>query len=237
MKRMFLWIEVSLDYLPKMLNNRIACSFLVVFNNFKMRGLQKMKMLKIFLLFSLLMALSPNYADAHPGRTDGNGGHTCRTNCTEWGLSYGEYHYHNGGKSSTSSSTTVKKSGPSAKEIEAQRAKKAAAKKAAEEKKNKEIAKAEQAGYDVGLKDGYNNTTTVASSKYLGAYNKGYKKGLEKGILKLSNEKNRAYRAGYGAAKLGSSKEVPSVYKTNSFVSASYLEGYERYFIDVKKQK
>lgn len=196
-----------------------------------------MKMLKIFLLFTLLMALSPSYADAHPGRTDGNGGHTCKTNCTEkWGLSYGEYHYH-GGKASTSSSTTVKQSGPSAKEIKAQRAKEAAAKKAAEEKKNKEIAKAEQDGYDVGLKDGYNSTSTIGLSKYQGAYNKGYKNGLEKGNLKLSNEKNRAYRAGYSTAEQGGSKEVPTVYKKNSSVLASYREGYERFFIDDKKQK
>lgn len=31
---------------------------------------------------------------AHPGRTDGSGCHICRTNCTSWGLSYGEYHCH-----------------------------------------------------------------------------------------------------------------------------------------------
>lgn len=32
---------------------------------------------------------------AHPGRTDFQGCHTCRTNCTEkWGLEYGEYHCH-----------------------------------------------------------------------------------------------------------------------------------------------
>ena len=37
---------------------------------------------------------------AHKGRTDGNGGHTCWTNCTYWGLEYGEYHYHNGTSSS-----------------------------------------------------------------------------------------------------------------------------------------
>lgn len=38
-------------------------------------------------------------ATAHPGNTDSSGGHTCRTNCTEkWGLSYGEYHFHNGGE-------------------------------------------------------------------------------------------------------------------------------------------
>jgi len=34
-------------------------------------------------------------AQAHPGRTDSKGCHTCRTNCTEkWGLEYGEYHCH-----------------------------------------------------------------------------------------------------------------------------------------------
>ncbi|MBW7651353.1 thermonuclease family protein [Anoxybacillus sp. ST4] len=32
---------------------------------------------------------------AHPGKTDANGGHTCRTNCEKWGLKTGEYHYHN----------------------------------------------------------------------------------------------------------------------------------------------
>lgn len=32
---------------------------------------------------------------AHPGNTDGNGCHTCRTNCTErWGIPYGFYHRH-----------------------------------------------------------------------------------------------------------------------------------------------
>lgn len=56
--------------------------------------------MKIFRKGALVIALaifavSVNYALAHPGRTDANGGHTCRTNCTEnWGLQYGEYHYH-----------------------------------------------------------------------------------------------------------------------------------------------
>lgn len=31
---------------------------------------------------------------AHPGRTDSVGCHRCRTNCSSWGLSYGEYHCH-----------------------------------------------------------------------------------------------------------------------------------------------
>jgi hypothetical protein len=34
---------------------------------------------------------------AHSGNTDASGGHTCMTNCESYGLSYGEYHYHNGG--------------------------------------------------------------------------------------------------------------------------------------------
>jgi len=33
-------------------------------------------------------------SQAHPGRTDSSGCHTCRTNCEDWGLEYGEYHCH-----------------------------------------------------------------------------------------------------------------------------------------------
>ena len=48
-------------------------------------------------LVVILLTLLPTSALAHPGRTDSSGGHTCRTNCEDWGLDYGEYHYHNGG--------------------------------------------------------------------------------------------------------------------------------------------
>ncbi|OGZ44429.1 MAG: hypothetical protein A2756_04220 [Candidatus Ryanbacteria bacterium RIFCSPHIGHO2_01_FULL_48_27] len=37
----------------------------------------------------------PLAANAHPGNTDAYGCHTCRTNCSKWGLSSGEYHCHN----------------------------------------------------------------------------------------------------------------------------------------------
>lgn len=47
------------------------------------------------LLFLLILVASP--VQAHPGRTDSSGCHTCRTNCPDWGLSYGEYHCHGGG--------------------------------------------------------------------------------------------------------------------------------------------
>ncbi|QZN77674.1 copper amine oxidase N-terminal domain-containing protein [Paenibacillus sp. DR312] len=54
-------------------------------------------------LVSVSLLLNASTVLAHPGRTDAYGGHTCWTNCTKWGLEYGEYHYHNGGSSSSSS--------------------------------------------------------------------------------------------------------------------------------------
>lgn len=48
--------------------------------------------LAIILFFSV--SFEPMVVFAHPGRTDSSGCHTCRTNCPNWGLSYGEYHCH-----------------------------------------------------------------------------------------------------------------------------------------------
>lgn len=48
----------------------------------------------VSLMASLLLVV-PFFTFAHPGRTDAYGCHTCRTNCPNWGLSYGEYHCHN----------------------------------------------------------------------------------------------------------------------------------------------
>lgn len=42
----------------------------------------------------LILAL-PLSAGAHPGGTNSSGCHYCRTNCSNWGLSTGEYHCHN----------------------------------------------------------------------------------------------------------------------------------------------
>ena len=60
------------------------------------------------LIMIMIVALSPLYVEAHPGRTDSNGCHTCRTNCAKWGLRYGQYHCHGKTNSSTSSSNTNK---------------------------------------------------------------------------------------------------------------------------------
>lgn len=52
----------------------------------------------IFLVSAVFLAVflfSIKTTHAHPGRTDSSGCHTCRTNCSSWGLSTGEYHCHN----------------------------------------------------------------------------------------------------------------------------------------------
>ena len=67
-----------------------------------------MKKIIIGLLFFALFTASTSVVDAHPGRTDKNGGHYCWTNCEKWGLKYGEYHYHNGASSSKQTKKTTK---------------------------------------------------------------------------------------------------------------------------------
>lgn len=49
----------------------------------------------LFISTLTIFLVAPIFAFAHPGRTDAYGCHTCRTNCPNWGLSYGEYHCHN----------------------------------------------------------------------------------------------------------------------------------------------
>ncbi len=52
------------------------------------------KFLAILLVALTAFSFSVTATFAHPGRTDSAGCHTCRTNCPNWGLSYGEYHCH-----------------------------------------------------------------------------------------------------------------------------------------------
>lgn len=56
---------------------------------------------RICLIFTLILFIFASPANAHPGDTDSNGGHTCRTNCEDYGLQYGEYHYHNSSPTTT----------------------------------------------------------------------------------------------------------------------------------------
>ncbi|KAA9023552.1 YHYH domain-containing protein [Niallia endozanthoxylica] len=49
---------------------------------------------KILIICGFIYFIFPSVIAAHPGNTDSSGGHTCRTNCDNWGLDYGEYHFH-----------------------------------------------------------------------------------------------------------------------------------------------
>jgi hypothetical protein len=51
-------------------------------------------LLLLIVITILSFSFGPTATFAHPGRTDSAGCHTCRTNCPNWGLSYGEYHCH-----------------------------------------------------------------------------------------------------------------------------------------------
>lgn len=51
-------------------------------------------MVAILLILNFLFLLPPSQVFAHPGGRDANGGHTCRTNCAQYGLQDGEYHCH-----------------------------------------------------------------------------------------------------------------------------------------------
>ncbi|MDD3434723.1 MAG: thermonuclease family protein [Candidatus Pacebacteria bacterium] len=53
------------------------------------------KNFKLTILGFALLLILPVGVFAHPGRTDAQGCHTCRKNCSSWGLSDGEYHCHN----------------------------------------------------------------------------------------------------------------------------------------------
>lgn len=68
--------------------------------------MNRARRLLIAAISAAVVAIVPSTAAAHPGATDASGGHTCRTNCEQYGLSYGEYHHgHGGGNGSTSGSS------------------------------------------------------------------------------------------------------------------------------------
>ena len=180
----------------------------------------------IFMLSFFLMA-SP--VSAHPGRTDKNGGHTCKTNCSKWGYEQGEYHYHNGGSNSSSKektpSTSVEPAGPTAAEI-------------AKVEKNK----GHDEGYEKGLSEGYKNLTNSSevdgTDAYIEGYKQGYTEGYQEGKNKLDREKDKGHEEGYkkglsdGYDGLTNSSEVDG---TDAYIEG-YKEGYNKGYEEGKEQ-
>ncbi|MFQ6179918.1 YHYH domain-containing protein [Bacillus paranthracis] len=107
----------------------------------------KQQVKKLLLTTSVALLVAPISAYAHPGRTDANGGHTCRTNCEKWGLQYGEYHYHNK-PASSSGATSPAPSQNNNGAVEAEKQRAAEAQRKAEEERQRvaeEQRKAEEA--------------------------------------------------------------------------------------------
>ncbi len=71
-----------------------------------------MKRLAIVMTLVLILALD---ITAHPGRTDANGCHYCRTNCEQYGLQQDEYHCHNKTSTSVTIESTIDSSSSSVK--------------------------------------------------------------------------------------------------------------------------
>ena len=162
---------------------------------------------------------------AHPGRTDGSGCHTCRTNCEKWGLSYGEYHCHNGGGSSSGSQATTPAydaQDEQARIAEQQRLAEEA--RIAEQKRQEEEAKhqeelrlaeekriQEQKEYDQGYQEGFDykwknihddlSIEQLKEDQKSAKYQEGYEKGFAEAQKQLNEEKEKAYQLGYDQKK------------------------------------
>ncbi|MCM3745102.1 YHYH domain-containing protein [Sporosarcina luteola] len=162
-------------------------------------------MKKLFVKLSIVLftlSLFENVALAHPGRTDGNGGHTCRTNCAKWGLKTGEYHYHNGGGSSSSSGTTYSKPKPKPQPTYSQA----------------DVDYGKNSGESQGYEDGYNRryknaSTDMGNEGYKKGYASGYAAGYQEGLEKIKEEDIQSgatlgEKDGKSALRKGENKEV-----------------------------
>ena len=52
---------------------------------------------KLFSCMAILLFIFPSLVTAHFGGKDKDGGHTCKSNCEDYGLEYGQYHKHKPG--------------------------------------------------------------------------------------------------------------------------------------------
>lgn len=185
-------------------------------------------MRKVFIMISLVLLTLPFFVSnvsAHPGRTDSNGGHTCRTNCAKWGLQTGEYHYHNGGGSSSgsSSNSSTKSTTPAPPPKPAY--------------SQADVNEGKSVGKSNGYEDGYNrnasnSVTDTGNEGFKKGYAAGYSAGYAEGLKKIKEE-DRVAGTGAGeedgksALRKGESREAP----INDSKSADWNDAYKAAFI------
>lgn len=129
---------------------------------------------------------------AHPGRTDKNGGHTCRTNCEKWGYKTGEYHFHNKKESTPSNSSAT--TSPTTSAPAAAAAPKSTPKPAPKPTYSQaDVDSGSESGKTLGYEDGYargskNPSTTTGNEGYKKGYTAGYEAGYNDGLKKIREE-------------------------------------------------
>lgn len=155
---------------------------------------------------------------AHPGNTDGNGGHTCRTNCPKWGLNYGEYHYHYDDSSSSSSSSSYD-STIIDEEIKIM----------SEQEYND--------GYSLGLSQGklaYQNSQSYeyymdygyGTDEYYNGHKKGFEDGFEKAKIVATIEKGKEEGYSDGLNLLDTKKTYTNIEVQNAY-DYEYRKGFD----------
>ena len=154
----------------------------------------------------LLMTITP--ISAHPGRTDANGGHYCRTNCAKWGLRDGEYHYHNGGGSSSSSSNSSGNSSTN----------QSTTPKAVDYTKQGEMA---GYNYKKANPDANKEDLTGKNQTYINGYNTGFS-NAENELTTLSKDQGTAKGTEDGTTTESYNLEVPV-----GLISSVYLDSYK----------
>ncbi len=187
------------------------------------------------IVLTLIFFIESSYVvSAHPGRTDGNGGHYCRTNCEKWGYEYGEYHYHNG--SSSYSNITSDDVGTEI-QIEAE---------TSQEDLEQIYDQLSKEGYEVGYQDGYNQRSyeefheekynDLSNAEY-SWYKKGYDEGFSTGKERKNDEVSKQQQEEFNEGKeAGTSKahndfkngNIQTSVSSNKDKSNSWNEGFSK---------
>lgn len=209
----------------------------------------------VFLLLCSVILLrdSLQHVDAHPGRTDANGCHTCRTNCAKWGLAQGEYHCHGGSSSNSTNGDTNRSQSSSvnsaivqqeeqarlqAEKEEKEKQAQIAAEKQKEAEKEAEKIKGEQAGYQYRMDHPDQEQQDLAG--YSDFYVEGYQNGIaraEKDLIDKTRQLADEHAKVDASTLLTPSEEVPAGVKTELYL-VEYKEKFEsyehEYFDDIK---
>lgn len=186
-------------------------------------------MKKWSLLFTLLLCVSFHTdAEAHSGRTDGNGGHNCSEKSVAKGLCTG-YHYHNGGGGSAPATSPAPAAVPKEKkpvynpEVHYDKGYAAGA------------AKGQAIGYEKGDEDMEPADSNVDYNKgWTAGFKVGYAEGLKKIKAKEQEEKDKEEAAAQGtkdgrtAFNNGKEKEE---YAFGTQVSEVYKAAYKKTFV------